>query len=325
MSDSIFDKRFVVIAGKGGVGKTTIACSLALAASRLGKKVLIIEMTSREKVALLFGRATTSGYNLQEVFAGIHSINVRPEPALKEYAIMKLRWERVYRMVFDNEIMRSMVKMLPGMNELVLIGKSWHLEQEKDPATGDPRWDMVIVDAPATGHGISLLMLPHVITNTITTGPMLEETWKIRELLTDHERTCMSIVTLPEEMPVNEAADLYALYDEPLQIGKGPMFINRVWPAKPTESQMALHSEWEATDDLGTQAQAAISAMRFRAERRGNQETYLKRIKNEFDLPIVEVPFIFTESFDLDAIDELSGYIDVSLDRIDNAAGAAVA
>jgi anion-transporting ArsA/GET3 family ATPase len=282
-------------------------------------------MTTREKVAYLFGRATQSGYKATEVFAGIQSINVRPGPALKEYAIMKLKWERAYRMVFENDVMRSMVKMLPGMNELLLIGKAWFLEQEKDPATGQPRWDMIIVDAPATGHGISLLMLPHVITNTISSGPMAEETWKIRDLITDHERTCMSVVTLPEEMPINEAKDLCALYNEPVQIAKGPMFVNRIWPEIAPSVLATRHSQWQSDSGLSTQAKAAIAAMKFRSDRREIQEIYLKRIHSEFDLPIVEVPFVFTESFDLDAIDTLSGSIELSLDRFDNAQGAAVA
>ena len=119
MQGSIFDKRFVIVAGKGGVGRSVVSSTLAMCAASRGKKVLIVEMASKERCYDLFGRTNPSDYTPSQVFAGIDSINIQPEPALREYGMMKLRWERVFKIVFENKVMKSLTQMIPGMHELL--------------------------------------------------------------------------------------------------------------------------------------------------------------------------------------------------------------
>ena len=307
MRGSLFDRRFVIVAGKGGVGKSTVAAALALSAARRGQRVLIAELASKEKAAALFGHPEPVGYDVTRVHEGIDVVNVTPNEALHEYGLMKLRFERVYKAVFENPIMKSLTRMIPGMNELVLIGKAWHLEQEKD-ASGRPRWDTVIVDAPATGHGVSLLMLPHVITETVRSGPMYEETALIRDMLVDPDRTVMNIVTRPEEMPVNETIELYRQMVDELRIEPGVLFVNGIWPAPPADLQplSALHERVGGTDEG---LDRLFETTRFMVQRHRAQRPYLSRLA-QLEMDRVEIPFQFLADWDFAAIDAISRVLD---------------
>ena len=307
MSAKLFDKRFVVMAGKGGVGKSTMSAALAICAARRGKRVLVAELGGKEKVARLLGHPHTVGYTPTRVRPNIDVINVQPEPALAEYGLMKLRFQRLYRAVFENALVSSLTRMIPGMNELVLIGKAWHLEQEKDGNRA--RWDMVIIDAPATGHGISLLVLPHVILETVQSGPLASETRLIRDLLTDQSRTIMNIVTLPEEMPVNEALDLRQQMDDTLRIQPGAVFINRIWPEVFSETTSELLGRASTTH---ASARELLETGRFFSEKCASQMPHHHRLSLECDLPIVQVTNQFTPTFDTDAIERIADEIDAS-------------
>ncbi len=304
MRGSLFDRRFVILGGKGGVGKSTVTAALALSAARRGKKVLIVELGAKEKIPQLFGRPELSGYEPREIASGIESISVTPGPALEEYGLMKLRLKRLYRLVFENPMMRALVRMVPGMNELLLIGKAWSLEQETD-VYGRPRWDLLLVDAPATGHGVSILVLPHVILDTVTSGPMAEETAHIRDLLVDTRKTCFNVVTLPEEMPVNEALELRTQLTEKLRIPPGYLWVNGVWPDLVGEAEEGLASA------AGLSHVARVA--RTFARRRQAQAEHLKTLSQKCDLPQIQLPFLFTDAFGLPEIERLSRVVDDAL------------
>ncbi len=307
---ALLDKRFLVVAGKGGVGKSTVAAALALSASRRGKRVLVAELACKEKVAGLLGHTGAINYHVTRVRENIDVVNVTPEHALHEYGVMKLRYERLYRAVFENPVMKSLTRMIPGMNELVLIGKAWHLEQEKD-ASGRPRWDLIIVDAPATGHGVSLLLLPHVITETVKSGPMYEETALIRDLLVDPERTAMNIVSLPEEMPVNETLELRRQMDDSLRIAPGHLFVNAVWPAAPSTAGLERLSAYhERVAGQDARIDGLLDTTRFMVRRANAQQRHLTTLRERANMDQVEIPYIFTDLFGFDAIDQISRHID---------------
>lgn len=316
MHGSIFDKRFHVIAGKGGVGKSTVAAAMAIAAARRGKKVLVAELAAKEKVPGLLGYEGTVGYKVTEVYPGVETINVTPAEALHEYGLIKLRFERLYRAVFENPIMRSLTRMIPGMNELVLVGKCWHLEQEIDRATGRPRWDLILVDSPATGHGVHLLVLPHVITETVKAGPMYDETRVIRDLLLDPARTCMSIVTLPEEMPVNETLELRAQMDNALRMQPGYLFVNGIWPDPlPTADLAVLERYYDAAGGQDPARDGVLGTARFMLRRSRIQQAHITRLGHACDMPQIPIPYQFTERFGVEAIESISARVEAEIDR----------
>ena len=305
MSARFLEKRFVIVAGKGGVGKSTVCAALGLAAARAGRKTIITELNTQEKIPHLFGKPP-SGSRPAEVAPNLYSINIQPEPALHEYAIRKIRFERVYKAVFEQEAVKRLLRMLPGATELLVLGKAFDLERDRDH-NGKPDWDMVIVDAPATGHGVSLLRLPQTLLEVVPTGPMADETRAMRDLLTDPVRTMMHVVALPEEMPVRETFDLVEQVETVLQIPKGFLFINGVWPEVADSERLDTAARvGAASAGSDPVLSGAMSCLNAQVQRRRFQEPYIQELHEGIDMPIIELPFLFRREFTQEAIETLS-------------------
>jgi anion-transporting ArsA/GET3 family ATPase len=313
-----FERRFIIVGGKGGVGKSTLSAAIGLAAARRGKRTLIAELDTSEKVPVLFGKPR-SGYAIQQVHDNLFSINIQPEPALREYGLMKLRYKAAYKVVFENDFMRRLLRLIPGMNELLLIGKAWHLEQERRP-NGAPVWDTIVVDAPATGHGVSLFRLPAVILSAVKSGPLADDTRQIRDLLTDPRRTSFHIVTLPEEMPYNETVELIRQTREVLRIPTGYVFVNQVWPRVVDPRDAELLEQFRA-DRLrpDPQTDAVLECARYMEARRSMQDEYLERIRTRIPLPRVEIPYVFAEDFGYDAVARIADHVEREVEGIGRA------
>lgn len=162
--------------GKGGVGRSAISAATALLAARRGRNVLICEVNARTKMAELLGASREHDESkITELLPRIHAVNLNPTDSMKEYVTNILKMETLYNVVFDNRVMRYFLRAVPGLQELVMLGKVWHHTLETD-ADGSPRFDTVILDAPATGHGVALLRIPQVVLETVPDGPMKRET-----------------------------------------------------------------------------------------------------------------------------------------------------
>src|SRR3954463_11551008 len=163
---SLLDRRLVVVTGKGGTGKSTISAALALAAAKRGKRVLVCEVVAKERVADFFGRPP-SGTKLRELAPNLYSVHVRPREAMREYALMTLKSETLYRLAFENAAARYFLAAAPSLAEIVMLGKVWwHAAHDMD--RGRPRWDLVVLDAPATGHGLTFLAVPETFLGLVT-------------------------------------------------------------------------------------------------------------------------------------------------------------
>ena len=154
---TLLDRRLVIVTGKGGVGKTTVCAALALLAARAGKRVLVCEVNARARVAALLG-GPPAGPVIREVRPGISVINVTPPEAMREYGLMVLRFRTIYDAVFENRLVRYFLRVIPSLAEVVMLGKILHEARAEE--AGRPRWDLVLVDAPATGHAVQLLRVP---------------------------------------------------------------------------------------------------------------------------------------------------------------------
>lgn len=313
MPPNLFEKRFVIVAGKGGVGKSVICAALGLAASQRGLRTCIAELNTREKAPLFFGKQP-SGYAYQELRPNLFSINVLPDPALREYGLMKLRFERVYKLVFENEAMKRLIKVIPGMNELFLLGKVFNMERERKK-DGSPLWDLVIVDAPATGHGVSLLRLPDTILKVADAGPMAEEVGAMRTLLLDPRRTVVNLVTLPEEMPVRETFELAGQLQGALGMPKGYLFVNGIWPRLLSETDAGLLDALDAVlPDSAARARAGVHGLQAMVERARFQSGHLAELAEHMPWPRIELPYLFLERFDETAIARLADLLVAQLD-----------
>ncbi|HEV3032571.1 MAG TPA: ArsA-related P-loop ATPase [Polyangia bacterium] len=229
---SLVERQLIVLSGKGGVGRTTVAAALARAAADAGKRVLIAQAAAAERLGRLFGRFGPVGTDVVTLAPGIDAVNMTPQSALHEYGLMVLRSELVTRAVFENRAVRGFLGAIPGLDAYAMLGKAWWHTTEMAPTSGAsaprPRYDLVIFDGPASGHATLTLRIPGAILAAMPKGPLARDARAIRLLLSDPARAALVIVTLAEELPVRETAELAAAARGPLQIPLGPVIVNAV-------------------------------------------------------------------------------------------------
>jgi len=315
MAVPFFDHRLVVVSGKGGVGRSTVCAALALEAARRDRRVLVCELNTRERIPSLFG-AEPGGHEIRSVADGIWSVNIRPEDAMREYGLMKLRLRALYRAAFENRVVRSFLRIIPGLPELLMLGKIYFHTSERLPRSDRPRWDTVVVDAPATGHGIPFLRIPQVVLSVTSSGPMADDARRIRDLLTDPERTSLNIVTLPEAMPVQEAIELKRSVDDLLGIPMGYLFVNRVHPrlflTPASQAFATLRTGYRGADPL---VRGLIEAGRTRILRRRLEAHHLDRLRATIDMPRIRLPYLYVDRWGDRALATLAHAIDQGVEH----------
>ena len=299
----LLDRRLVIVTGKGGVGKSTVSAALALLAAREGKRVLVCEVNAQERVAPLLG-APPAGSTIREAIPGVSTVNVNPHDAMREYGLMVVRFRAIYDAVFENRLVRYFLRVVPSLAELVMLGKILHEVRSKEG--GRPRWDLVVVDAPATGHAVQLFRVPAALVETVPGGPLRHDAEWMEALLVDPAVTSLAIVTLPEEMPVNEAIELDAQVRGVLGIQRGGLFVNAMPPARFTADEAARLGVLAAEGPPLGPAAAAGRLQALRAEHAGR---YLARARAALDLPTTVIPLLPFTSWGREAVEAVADAI----------------
>ncbi|HEX9051908.1 MAG TPA: ArsA-related P-loop ATPase, partial [Anaeromyxobacter sp.] len=294
---TLLARRLLIVTGKGGVGKSTVSAALALAAVREGKRVLVCEVNAQERIAPLLG-APPAGGTIREALPGVSTLNVTPADAMREYGLLVLRFRTIYDAVFENRLVRYFLRVVPSLAELVMLGKILHEARAEE--RGRPRWDLVVVDAPATGHAVQLLRVPSALVDTVPGGPLRRDAEWMQALLVDPRRTSLVIVTLPEEMPVNEAIELDAQVRGVLGIDRGALVVNAMPESRfAPDEEARLGALSRAPAPLGPAAEAA----RLQALRAGQAARYLARARAALDLPTAVVPLLPAAEWGRDAVE----------------------
>ncbi|MEK6607442.1 MAG: ArsA family ATPase [Myxococcota bacterium] len=304
---ALLDRRLIVVAGKGGVGRTTVAAALALAAARRGRRVLLAQTRAKDPAHHLLGGPPV-GEEVVQTAPNLWCVNMTPRAALRQYGLMVLRFEAVYRAVFENRVVRPFLRAVPGLDEYSMLGKVWFHTTEEEG--GAARFDTVILDGPATGHLLAMLRLPKVIVDTVPPGPLARDAARILELLRDPLLTVAHLVTLAEEMPIAETEDLMRGLQGELGVPLGALVVNAVSPdhfpkGGPADLLLDRLLQLDHTPLDATLGDVARRAHLSRARRRMH-ERYLSRIQAEVPLPSIELPALFVPRVGPPEIEELS-------------------
>jgi len=286
--DDFLARRFLFVTGKGGVGKTTVVAALAERFARAGKRVLVAETSPKEHVSTLFGRAALPT-QITELSPRLFGVLLDADVALKEYGAIVLKSERLVGALFDNKLVRGFFHGAPGLKEWAALGKAWYHSTEV-LADGSPRFDVVLLDAPATGHGLDMLRVPKTIIELSPPGVLRTDAERAWTQFRDPKQSGVVVVSLPEEMPTNESLELCAALRGELGLPLLALIVNQVVPEifGPRErSELADLDEPSQTDAV----LHALGAGIRRAARELVQSQSLTRLA-ALGVPQLRLPFL---------------------------------
>jgi hypothetical protein len=293
-------RRFLFVTGKGGVGKTTVSAALAMKLAARGKRVLIALPNTKERLSAILGTKPIRD-DVAQVMPNVWAVNIAPERALEEYGQLVLKVRALTHAVFDNRYTKAFFRAVPGMYEWAMLGKAWWHTTET-LADGSNRFDVVLFDAPATGHGLDMLRVPKVILDVVPPGVLRRDAEAAWELFCDPARSGVVVVTLPEEMPTTETIELVDAIRGELGLPVLELVVNGVLPVLFSKAErdalLRDHAllEVQAPTRAAGSGDSAIVAGARRAAREAVQAESLARIERSLDLPKVLLPFLFDEA-----------------------------
>jgi anion-transporting ArsA/GET3 family ATPase len=300
---ALLDKRLIVVTGKGGVGKTTVAAALGLMAARSGKRAIVAEVSEQERLSGLFGRRAL-GHREGKLADGLHGISIDPGKAKEEWLRYQLKSSALAGLLGGSRIFQYLTAAAPGVDELVTIGKVWDLAQLERRVGGTRPYDVAIVDAPATGHGVALLRAPRTYAQIARVGPIAKQAKSIHNFLTDPAATGVVAVALPEEMPVNETIDLRASLAADMGMDIHTTVVNGVLPdrfaAKEAKKLAALNGK------ISAPVRRAVATALSEHGRATEQRAEIERLRREGGAPVLTLPFLFEPDLGPAEVAELS-------------------
>jgi len=297
-----------IVAGKGGVGKTTVTATLALAAAQRGLTALVVEVEGKSGLPALFGRddldyqeQVLCSIDTEHGHGEVRARTLTPDEALIEY-LRDAGLKRISKRLVESGAVDMVATATPGIKDVLILGKIKQLQRRGTA-------DLIIVDAPAAGHAITFLSSADGLRDAVSVGPIEEQAREVKAMLTDADRCQVILVTLPEETPVNELVETAYSLEDRIGIKLGPVVVNGVLPDRPGV-------EADVPDAGGSdELQAALAAAAaFRRERHALQERQLERLARDLPLTQLRLPFVFRSDLGLDALTSLG---DALLEQIE--------
>lgn len=308
--DDLLARRLIFVSGKGGVGKSSVAAALALAARRRGRRVLLAEIDAPRSLGRTLA-GVSAGPEEAELMPGLWLVNMSPRTVMDEYVrhVVKLDW--VARRILESPIYDRFIAAAPGLKELITLGKLMVMEEARARRGPGPRWDTIIVDAPATGHGLALLKVPLAASEAVPVGPVGHNARRVLALLRDPTRATLVIVALPEEMAVVEAEQFYRMARDEVRLDVGAVVLNgcherAFTPRQEVEVLERLARGEDGPLDGRVRLGPALGAARRQLRREKLTRFYLQRLRRGFEAPLLTLPHVFAESLDAAALRHFS-------------------
>ncbi|HWD55681.1 MAG TPA: ArsA family ATPase [Acidimicrobiales bacterium] len=294
----LLDLKLVFVTGKGGVGKTTVAAGLAQLAAEQGKRVLVCETDAKGDVTALF-EAPPTDFTPREIAPGIWSMSMDTEASLREYLKLQLRIPVVGRIGPLAKAFDFVATAAPGVREILTVGKfAWEVKER--------HYDLVVVDAPASGHIVGQLAAPQAINDLVKVGLIRSQTEWMLEILSDQRQTGLVAVCTPEEMPVNETLELVTRVREETTVRMSAVVVNRVLPELFSQRDEEIFEQMRepATEQVlseraGGAVTPVLDAARLAVTLRRTRSTHLQRLQAGLPegLPVLLLPYLFARSF----------------------------
>jgi cellulose biosynthesis protein BcsQ len=324
--EAFLEPRILIVSGKGGVGKTTVAAALAVVAARHGRRVLIAEVDRKGTLPRLFGGAAL-GYEPRQLSPGVFGMNIVPEAALAEYLEVQYHMKRISKAFTSSHFVDYITAAAPGLKDILMLGKIWYLEQGRGNGRGPADFDTIIVDAPAAGHMLTFLSAPMGLADAVRLGPVKRQSDWLVEMLRDPKRTRVHLVTLVEEMPVSETLETAEALRTRIGIETGAVFANAVYSDLFDATEKQTLTEIGAAKPMGTLKKVAAGAgitldsedvgaliayARFLTARQSIQAVHLRKLRRGVDEPVVQLPFLFSAGLALPDVENLADVIETA-------------
>jgi anion-transporting ArsA/GET3 family ATPase len=319
--DDFLEPKILIVSGKGGVGKTTVAAALAMVAARSGRKVCLAEVDLKGTLPALFG-GDALGYEPRELSPDVWGLNINPQDALTEYLRVQYHMSRISWVFTSTHFLDFITTGAPGLKDILILGKIWYLEQGRGTSHD---FDTIIVDAPAAGHMLTFLSAPAGLGDAVRVGPVQRQAQWLNDMLRDPKRARIHLVTLAEEMPVEETLETSKALTDRLEINQGSVFANAIYSAlfEPDEAQEFEKIKKEnGVSDLMSEASSVglrldaedLDALdgyaRFLEARRAIQSGYLEKLRKHAGEQVIELPFLFSAGLALPDIETLADVIE---------------
>jgi anion-transporting ArsA/GET3 family ATPase len=273
-----------VVTGKGGVGKSTVAGALGLVAARRGLRTIVAEVARRDDVSRALGG---EGLHEEELAPGLHHLSIDPQAAMELYLSDQLPGP-LAEVLASSRTFSYLAAATPGMRELLTVGRVWELAQEDRRTPGAHAYDLVVLDAPATGHGVAVLSAPRTFAQVARVGRIARQGRTIEAMLCDPARTGVVAVARPEEMPVNETLALDDSLRAELGLGVDLVVANAMLPGRFTAADArALEGAADGPE---------LRAARHAHARAQAQQSQLRRLRRAARGPVATLPFVFGDA-----------------------------
>ncbi len=289
---SLLQRRLIFVTGKGGVGKSTVSIALGMLAARRGKRTIVAELASQDRVGRAFGHDEVK-FEEVELAERLYTISIDPQSAMEEY--LRVKTGALGQALGSSRLFAAFAMATPGMRELLSVGKAWELAQLKRRTSGADAYDLVIVDSPAAGHGVGILRTPRTFAEIARVGPIAHQGHTIAATIADREFTAVVAVTTAEEMPVNETLWLrdQLRADE---LALDAVIVNARYPERfsaEEATELAAVRDRAGTRITGAALRAALSE-HARADAQTEQ---LRRLHDGLGFEPIELPYLFAEEF----------------------------